>query len=99
MNLKVFKLHNGKLEFVGIREVRQGDAILEGETPVTEVSLRESATPPTQKELAAAALAVKADKERQGKEALKASLKRAMPGISEQGLDAAVNLKRPPAPW
>jgi hypothetical protein len=99
MKFKVFKLKNGKLEYAGIREVQAGDIIVEGQTSMAEVSLRESATPPTRKELSDAALAVKAEKERQGKEALKAALKRAMPNATEQGLDAAVNLKRPPAPW
>ncbi|MEW6143361.1 MAG: hypothetical protein AB1597_09475 [Chloroflexota bacterium] len=43
MRLKVFKLRNGKLEFAGIREVREGDAILDSETSMSEVNLRESA--------------------------------------------------------
>ena len=51
--------------------------------------------PPTKKELEDAKKAL-ADKD---KEALKAALKRAMPDATEQGLDAAVNLKRNPSPW
>ena len=43
MKLKVFKLKDGKLEYTGIREAREGDAIIEVETPTTEtVHLRES---------------------------------------------------------
>jgi len=43
MKLKVFKLKNGKLEFLGIREVQSGDIIVEGETSMAEtVHLRES---------------------------------------------------------
>jgi hypothetical protein len=80
MKLKVFKLKDGKLEYKGIREVQQGDAIVEGETSMAEtVHLRES----------------KADDPDEA--ALRTAFKRAMPCISEQGLDAAVNKGKPPA--
>lgn len=43
MELKVFELKNGKLKYKGIREVRSGDIIVEGEASMTEtVHLRES---------------------------------------------------------
>lgn len=46
MRLKVFRLKNSKLEYAGIREVQQGDVILEGSASMAEVaseiSLRES---------------------------------------------------------
>lgn len=43
LQLKVFKLKDGKLQFAGIREVRSGDIIVEGETSMAEtVHLRES---------------------------------------------------------
>jgi hypothetical protein len=37
MQLKVFRLKDGKLELTGTREVRLGDAIIEGGTSMTEV--------------------------------------------------------------
>ena len=107
MKLKVFKLKNGKLEYTGIREVREGDIILEGETSMAEtVHLREASTSdfpglfgagPTKAELKRAGEALKAEREAKDKAALKASLKRAMPDATEQGLDAAVNKGKPPA--
>lgn len=43
MELKVFRLENGKLRYLGIREVREGDIILDGDTSMAEtVHLRES---------------------------------------------------------
>ncbi|MGA2669914.1 MAG: hypothetical protein ABSF21_00630 [Dehalococcoidia bacterium] len=42
MRLKVFKLKDGKLIYAGIREVREGDAILDGDTSMSEVNLKES---------------------------------------------------------
>lgn len=42
MRLKAFRLKEGKLEFIGIREVREGDAILDGDTGMEEVTMSES---------------------------------------------------------
>jgi hypothetical protein len=47
MELKVFRLKEGKLEFIGLREPKAGDAIIEGSTSMAEVrpgvlALRES---------------------------------------------------------
>jgi hypothetical protein len=101
MRLKVFRLKEGKLEFAGMREVRQGDIILEGSTPMTEVSLREASTsdfpllmptaPPTKAELARAKQALKA----QDKEKLANSYKAAHPNATPSEVAAFVQGREP----
>jgi hypothetical protein len=112
MRLKVFRLKEGKLEFAGTREPRAGDAILEGSTLMSEVrpgvlELREASTsdfpllmptaPPTKAELARAKQAVKADKEKQGRDALANSYKAAHPNATPSEV-AAFALGRNPDP-
>lgn len=79
MRLKFFRLRDGKLEYMGIHEVMQGDAILEGESSMAEVSagsellsLRESYAGPTAEEM-------------------RASWKRFCPNASEKELDILVS--------
>jgi hypothetical protein len=93
MRLKVFKLKNGKLEYTGIREVQQGDVILEGETSMAEtVHLREAAgVGPTQAELEKARQSLKAE----ANEGLKAAFKRLRPDATERELDVMVSGKAP----
>lgn len=65
MRLKVFRLREGKLELVGMREPMPGDSLLDNSTPMSEViGLRESSNlvPPTAKELARARQSLGRDK-------------------------------------
>jgi len=99
MQLKVFKLKDGKLEYKGIREIQPGDAILEGQTSMSEVSsemmirLREgSFAGPTPAELERARQKLKAEAEAK----LRASWKMLCPNATEKQLDIMVSGKVPP---
>lgn len=85
MQLKVFKLKNGKLQYTGIREVREGDAILDGDTSMTEtVHLEESDK--GKQDLP------------DDKAALKTSFKRLKPTATDKELDIMVSGKLPIEP-
>lgn len=102
MGLKVFRLHEGRLQFIEVREVKQGDIIVTGETSMAqlgEVRLREvgiddfpllNGAPPTPAELAQRAIWDTDSRKATARGNLRAALKRAMPDATEQGLDAAV---------
>jgi hypothetical protein len=106
MRLKVFRLKEGKLEFAGMREVRQGDAILEGSTLMSEVrpgvlELREASTsdfpllmptaPPTAAELNKAKQSLKS----RDKDALANSYKAAHPNATPSEVAAFVQGRDP----
>jgi len=71
MELKVFRLRGGKLEFRGTREIHAGDAIIEGETSMTEVlPLKESKLSDIQKALKDAFKKLEPDASERGLEIL-----------------------------
>ena len=100
MRFKAFKLNKGKLEFTGMREIQEGDAILEGETSMTEVSLTEASTSdfpglfsagPTRDELEKARAALAEEK----RQTLRNSFKRLKPDATDRELDIMVSGKVP----
>jgi hypothetical protein len=101
---KVFTLTQGKLSYTGLREIQEGDAILEGATSMSEVGLVEASTSafpgyfgvgPTKQELKAARVKI-AEEHR---EALKASFKRLNPKASDKELDILVSGKVRSETW
>ena len=105
MKLKVFKLRDGKLEYVGVREVRAGDIIVEGQTSMAEtVHLREARIEDLNREiLAGLSGKEKEDFERglhnmgmtnpDDRDALRAAFKRLRPDATERELDIMVSGK------
>jgi hypothetical protein len=91
MQLKVFRLREGKLELVGMREPMPGDGILEGSTPMTEVELHESAVP-SGKEIDRA---LKAGRDRRNSEALAASYRDGHPKATDAEVAAFVQGRYP----
>ena len=110
MQLKTFRLKEGKLEFIGLREPKTGDCIVEGETSMAEVipgvlALRESSTsdfpmlfgkpaPPTQAELARARQSLKG----KDKEALANSYKQTHPQATPAEISAFCQGRAPDPP-
>jgi hypothetical protein len=98
MQLKVFRLREGKLEFTGTREPRAGDAIIEGSTLMSEVrpgvlELRESSNlvPPTKAELERA-------RQSRGHDALAASYRAGHPKATDAEVNAFCQGRAPDPP-
>ncbi len=105
MRHKVFKMVSGRLEFVGIRELRDGDAIIEGQTSMAEtvhtVQLRESRLNDLNLEILAGlsgkekedfkrGLRIAGIPDPEGRAALRESFRRLHPEWTEAQLEVAV---------
>jgi hypothetical protein len=111
MKLKVFKLKGGKLEFVGMREVRAGDIIVEGETSMAETihlresrrdqfyaEMRESLTTDEQRRNFNRGLEALGISEGADRETLRQSVKKAYPDLTDQGVEAFIQGRNPESP-
>ena len=102
MKFRVYRLKNGKLEYIDFREAKAGDAILAGETSVAEVArsvevhLREGLIAgPTPEEINRARKMLKDE----ATEKVRASWKRLIPNATTRQLDILASGRVPKENW